>query len=72
MTDIANAAPITFRPWFSLRVQFPKWTVGSALANSSESIRRAFEMAYVAPFCSSQPKPLTGPDEELEGRNPNW
>ncbi len=25
MTDITNTAPITFRPWFLLRMKFPKW-----------------------------------------------
>lgn len=72
MTDITNAAPITLRHWFLLRMKFPKWVAGSALTNSSETIGRAFEMAYVAPFCTSKPTPLIGPDEGLEGRDPNW
>ena len=72
MTDITNTTPISLRRPSLLRLELPKLGIGTATAAISKAIMQAFEMAYVAPFSTTQRKPLTTFDADLEGRDPNW
>lgn len=72
MTDISIRTPKAIFSWSLPRLKFPKFAIGTALANTSEAIREAFEMAYVAPFSAMQRGPSIVRDEDIEGRDPNW
>jgi hypothetical protein len=72
MTDITNTTPISLHRLSLLRLELPKLGVGFAVSVMSESVMRAFELAYVAPFSAMQRKLAIVFDEDLEGRDPNW
>ena len=72
MTDIFTTAPITIRHPSLLRLQLPKLAIGRAISEISNAIMQTFEMAYVAPFRTTQTKAPIAFDAELEGRDPNW
>ena len=68
MTDII----ISIRRPSLLRLQLPKLQIGRAISEISSAIMQAFEMAYVSPFSTMQPKHPIVLDADLEGRDPNW
>ena len=72
MTDISTTTPNAIgRP--SLRhMQLPKLALGRAISEISNAIMQTFEMAYVAPFRTTQSKAPMAFDADLEGRDPNW
>jgi hypothetical protein len=72
MTDIFTTTPIFIRRPSLLRLELPKLGIGTATAATSKAIMQAFEMAYVAPFSTTQRKPPIAFDADLEGRDPNW
>ena len=73
MTDIANTTPTTLRHPCLQLPEFPKLEIDRKAEAISKAIMQAFEMAYVAPFSTSQRKPPFAVDDaDLEGRDPNW
>ena len=72
MTNIIITTPIAIRRPSLLRLQLPKLATGRAISEISSAIVQAFEMAYVAPFRTTQSKPPVAFDADLEGRDPNW
>ena len=72
MTDIATTTPISLHRPSLPRLQLPKLDIGRAISEISGAIVQAFEMAYVAPFSSMQPKHPIPLDADLEGRDPDW
>ena len=71
MTDIITT-PITIRRPSLLRLQLPTLAIGRPISEISSAILQAFEMAYVAPFMTTQSKPPVAFDTNLDGRDPNW
>ena len=72
MTDIISTTPISIRRPSLLRLELPKLGIGTAVTMISKAIMQAFEMAYVAPYRTTQSKPPMAFDADLEGRDPNW
>ena len=71
MTDII-INPIAIRRPSLLRLQLPKLAIGRPISEISHTIMQIFEMAYVAPFRTTQSKAPMAFDADLEGRDPNW
>jgi len=68
MADIFTTAAIAIR---RLRLPgFPGSAIGASLSALFGSIGDALKMAYVNPYVSRR-QPLA-PDDDLEGRDPNW
>ena len=68
----ATTTPITIRRPSLLRLQLPKLAIGRAISEIPRTIVQAFEMAYVAPFRTTQSKAPMAFDADLEGRDPTW
>lgn len=49
----------------------PVLRIGASLAAMSALVGRAFKMAYVDPY-TVRPRPQAAPDQDLEGRSPDW
>ncbi|MBI2718130.1 MAG: hypothetical protein HY245_11845 [Rhizobiales bacterium] len=72
MSDISTIAPITIRSLNLPRLSFPRLGIGASLAAISGLVGDALNMAYVDPY-NSRRRPLQiAPDDDLEGRDPNW
>ena len=71
MTDII-ITPIAIRRPSLLRLQLPKLAIGRPISEIFSAILQAFEMAYVAPFMTTQSKAPMAFDADLDGRDPNW
>ena len=72
MTDISTTAPITIRRLNLPRPSFPRLAIGASLAAISGLMGDALKMAYVDPYTSLRRRPQIVPDDDLEGRDPNW
>jgi hypothetical protein len=72
MTDIISTAPTSIHRSSLPRPSLPKIGVGAALGTIAGLVGNAFNLAYVDPYGSLQRKPPIIPDDELEGRDPNW
>ena len=72
MTDIISTAPISIRCSSLPRPSMPKIGIGAALEAITGLLGRAFNLAYVDPYTSLQRQPPIIPDNDLEGRDPNW
>jgi hypothetical protein len=67
MADIFTTAAIAIR-----RLGLPgfqSFAIGASLKALPGAIGEALKMAYVNPYTSRRQPP---PDEDLEGRDPNW
>ncbi len=71
MTDLA-AARMIVRRLVLPRPGLPDLGVGQTLSAVSALAGDAFRLAYVAPYAGFRRLPQAAPDEELEGRSPNW
>ena len=72
MTDISTNAPITIRRLNLPRPSFPKLGIGASLAAISSLVGDALKMAYVEPYTIHRRRPQVVPDDDLDGRDPNW
>jgi|GEM_PF-5634682 len=72
MSDIISTAPISIRCSSLPRPRLPRIGVGAALGAIAGLLGHAFNLAYVAPYTSLQCRPPVIPDNDLEGRDPNW
>jgi hypothetical protein len=72
MTDIPTDTPITIRRLNLPRLSFAWLEIGLSLAAISSLVADALIMAYVAPYTSPRRQPQVVPDDDLEGRDPNW
>lgn len=70
MTDIPATTPVSFR-----RFSLPKFSVSwrataASIAAIPAAIGDAFNMVYVDPY--GAPSRRVIPDEDLDGRDPDW
>jgi hypothetical protein len=72
MTDIISTAPIPIRDSSPPRFRLRRIGAGAALGAIAGLLSQAFNLAYVDPYSSLQRKPTVIPDNDLEGRDPNW
>ena len=54
------------------RMVAPLALLGKAYLNGVVSYGQALELAFSAPFVRPPKNPRNGPEEDLEGRDPNW
>ena len=71
MTDIATTTTIALRRFRRPNVVAPLRAIGAGLGAMSQSIGRAFAMAYAEPYASRHPREIAAEDR-LDGRNPDW
>ncbi|CAN7301627.1 hypothetical protein [Rhizobium sp. LjRoot254] len=71
MTDISTTAPTTIRRLRLLQPSVPRLAIGASMKAISRLIGDAFGMAYVDPYNSLRRQQIM-PDDDLEGRDPNW
>ena len=71
MPDTSTTAQITIRRLKLPRPSFPWLAIGATLAAICGAMGNAFKMAYVDPYTSHGRQPAV-PDDDLEGRDPNW
>lgn len=72
MTDLITSSPTSIRRPKLPLVKLPNFDICTTLAALSKAITLAFDMAYVAPYRTTQRQPLIFIDRDLEGRDPNW
>jgi hypothetical protein len=72
MTDIISTPPISIRRSSLPRLSLPRTGIGTSLAAIAGALGYAVNLAYVAPFTSLQRQRSVIPDNDLEGRDPNW
>lgn len=72
MTNIFTTAPITIRRLDLRRLNFPRLKIGASLHAIAGLLGDAFNMAYVAPYTDVRRRSQIAPDDDLEGRDPNW
>lgn len=74
MTDITVTitTPLSIRRFGLPLIRFPGLAIGKSLEALSRLMGDAFCMAYVDPYCSATRQQRLVPDENLEGRDPNW
>jgi hypothetical protein len=70
MTDAV--APKTVRRSGLPRPNIPVQRIGASLAAMSALLGDALKMVYVDPYSSHRGRPKAAPDDDLEGRDPNW
>ncbi|MBA1140219.1 hypothetical protein [Mesorhizobium neociceri] len=68
MTDVH----ILIRRLNPLRFSFAWPEIGASLAAIFSLVAEALTMAYAAPYTSRRRQPQVIPDDDLEGRDPNW
>jgi hypothetical protein len=71
MADISAIAPVARRST-SPRPKATNPGLGASLAAVCGLLADAFRMAYVAPYACSGRAPGYTPDDNLEGRDPEW
>lgn len=69
MTDILTTAPVTGRRIELPRLHLPWRAFAASIEAMAGLIGRASLMAYVDPYTRLN---QNAPDENLEGRDPNW
>ena len=72
MTDIIPTAPISIRCFSLPRLSLPRIGIGASLDAIAGLLGHALNLAYVDPYTSLQRQPPVIPDNDLEGRDPNW
>lgn len=72
MSDIISTIPTSIRRPSLPRPRLRRIGVGAALAAIAGLFGHALNLAYVDPFTSRQRRPPVIPDNDLEGRDPNW
>lgn len=72
MTDISSIAATNTRCVDLPQQRLPRLTVGELLGAIVGLIADAHRMAYVDPFTGRGRQPHIFPNDELEGRDPNW
>jgi len=72
MTDIPAAAPKNVRRSDFSRPNIPVQRIGALLAAMSALVSDALKMVYVDPYAGHRRPPPAAPDENLDGRNPDW
>lgn len=76
MADIL-APRVAFRP-LSLPAQrlpggaTPKLAIGATIAAMFSAMGEAMKLACVSPYAGTARKPRKLPDEDLQGRDPDW
>ena len=71
MTDMSTTTPTTIRRLILPRPGFPRLGIGATLTAMFGLLGDAFKMAYVDPYASHRRQPVV-PDDDLEGRDPDW
>lgn len=72
MTDIISTVPISFRRSSMPRLSLPRIGIAASLDAIAGLFGHALYLAYVDPYSSLQRQPPVIPDNDLDGRNPNW
>jgi hypothetical protein len=72
MTDISATAPIPLRRLKLPRIVLPGPAIGATLEAITLLIGNALDMAYVQPYSSLSRRLRIIPDDDLEGRDPDW
>ena len=72
MTDIIITAPISIRRSGLPKLWLPTIARGASLDAIARLIGDALNLAYVDPYTSLRRQPRVTPDNELEGRDPDW
>jgi hypothetical protein len=72
MSDIISTAPISIGHASLPRLKLRRLGVGAALSAIAGLFGQALNLAYVDPYTSLQRRPPVIPDDDLEGRDPNW
>lgn len=72
MTDVPAVAPKTVRRSVLRPPKIPTLRIGMSLAAMSALLGGAFKMAYVDPYAVHHRRPPAAPDDDLEGRDPDW
>ena len=72
MTDLSINAPIANRRSRLQRLNIPTLRIGASFAALSALIGDTFKMAYADPYTGHGRRLQVVPDEDLEGRDPNW
>ena len=72
MTDFTSTAPLSLSRSSLPRLRLPKIGVGASLAAIAGLFGHALNLAYVDPYTSLKLEPSVIPDDDLEGRDPNW
>lgn len=72
MADISTQAPITLRRSNVRQPVVPALKLGSSLAAMVRLVAGAFTMAYVDPYAGHGRPPQAAPDDDLQGRDPDW
>lgn len=70
MTDIPTIAPTALSRSGSQRPFILR--IGASLAAISVLLGKAFSMAYVDPYTGHRRRPQVVPDDDLDGRDPDW
>jgi hypothetical protein len=71
MTDMSTTTPTTIRRLNLPRPGFPRLGIGATLAAICDVMGDALKLAYVAPYTNLR-RPPAVPDDDLQGRDPNW
>ena len=72
MSDIISTIPISIRCSSLRRLRLQRIGMGAALDAIAGLFGHALNLAYVDPYTSLQRQPPVTPDNDLEGRDPNW
>ena len=72
MTHINIVAPISIRRPSLPNLALPKIGIGAAMAAIFKVMVDAVDLAYAAPYRTTQPKTPIVFDADLEGRDPSW
>ncbi|UVC11552.1 hypothetical protein IHQ71_13785 [Rhizobium sp. TH2] len=72
MTDISTTAPRTIRHLKLPRLSLPWLAIGASINAMPLLMGDALRMAYVDPYTSLRRQPRIVPDDDLEGRDPDW
>lgn len=70
MTDIITSAPVSTRSAKLLRLRLPRSGLGALPIAIPRLLGHVFNLAYVAPY--TRRRPPAAPDNDSEGRDPNW
>jgi hypothetical protein len=72
MADISTTTKITIRHQRLSWLSFPRLAIGVSLEAIANLMVNAFTMVYVDPYTSRRRQPKFAPDDDLDGRDPNW
>ncbi|TPI26130.1 hypothetical protein FJ414_30590 [Mesorhizobium sp. B3-1-6] len=72
MTDILTTGPTAVRRLKLPRPSIPRLAMLATFNTMFSSMVNARKAAYLDPFTSLDRRPPIIPEDDLEGRNPNW